>query len=474
MNQTERIIGSEILRKLPYEPNSQQMEIIAALSKFVADTDDRSVFLLNGYAGTGKTSLAGALVAALPALRRQAVLLAPTGRAAKVFAAYSRHSAFTIHRKIYQSRRYNPEDSHFCLARNNHKNTLFIVDEASMIANNASEGAVFGTGCLLDDLITYVYSGDGCRLILLGDVAQLPPVGYTDSPALAPATLQGFGLTVYSFSLTEVARQRSSSGILHNATMIRQIIASGKLEAPTLEISGFDDVEVVSGEFLSEKVEECYAQEGGAVETIIITRSNKRAVMFNQGIRARVLYMDAEITTGDMLLVAKNNYFWAADYDGIDFIANGDVAVVKRISEVTEEYGFRFADVTLEFPDYNNAEIDAKIILDALYAESPALSREQNNNLYLRVMDDYAHITRKSEKYKRLKQDPFFNALQVKFAYSVTCHKAQGGQWRNVFVDMGYIPEEAFSNVDFYRWLYTSFTRATDHIFLINPPLATR
>lgn len=253
MNQTERIIGSEILRKLPYEPNSQQMEIIAALSKFVADTDDRSVFLLNGYAGTGKTSLAGALVAVLPALRRQAVLLAPTGRAAKVFAAYSRHSAFTIHRKIYQSRRYNPEDSHFCLARNNHKNTLFIVDEASMIANNASEGAVFGTGCLLDDLITYVYSGEGCRLILLGDVAQLPPVGYTDSPALAPAMLQGFGLTVYSFSLTEVARQRSSSGILHNATMIRQIIASGKLEAPTLEISGFDDVEVVSGEFLSER-----------------------------------------------------------------------------------------------------------------------------------------------------------------------------------------------------------------------------
>lgn len=333
---------------------------------------------------------------------------------------------------------------------------------------------MFGTGCLLDDLITYVYSGEGCRLILLGDVAQLPPVGYTDSPALAPATLQGYALTVYSFSLTEVARQRSSSGILHNATMIRQIIASGKLEAPTLEISGFDDVEVVSGEFLSEKVEECYAQEGGAAETIIITRSNKRAVMFNQGIRARVLYMDAEITTGDMLLVAKNNYFWAADYDGIDFIANGDVAVVKRISEVTEEYGFRFADVTLEFPDYNNAEIDAKIILDALYAESPALSREQNNNLYLRVMDDYAHITRKSEKYKRLKQDPFFNALQVKFAYSVTCHKAQGGQWRNVFVDMGYIPEEAFSNVDFYRWLYTSFTRATDHIFLINPPLATK
>ncbi len=474
MNKTEQVIGTEILRRLPYEPNSQQMEIIAALSKFVADSDDRSVFLLNGYAGTGKTSLAGALVNALPSLRMRAVLLAPTGRAAKVFSGYSSHSAFTIHRKIYQSRRFNPEDTKFSLARNNHKHTFFIVDEASMIANNASEGAVFGTGCLLDDLITYVYSGENCRLILLGDVAQLPPVGYTDSPALSAATLQGYGLTVYNFALTQVARQRLESGILHNATMIRQIIASGKLAAPTLEVTQFPDVEVVSGEYLSEKVEECYAKEDGRESTIIITRSNKRAVMFNQGIRARVLYMDAEITTGDMLLVAKNNYFWAADYDDIDFIANGDVAVVKRISEVTNLYGFRFADATLEFPDYNHTEIDTKIILDALYAEAPSLTRQQNDALYYNVMADYADIPRKSEKYKRLKQDPFFNALQVKFAYSVTCHKAQGGQWRNVFVDMGYLPEEAFSNVDFYRWLYTSFTRATDHIYLINPPLATK
>ena len=474
MNEKERFIGTEILRQLPYEPNEQQLEIVAALCKFVADPDERTAFLLNGYAGTGKTSMAGALVNALPALRMRAVLLAPTGRAAKVFSGYSGHSAFTIHRKIYQSKRYNPEDAHFSLARNNHKHTLFIVDEASMIANNASEGAVFGTGCLLDDLITYVYSGEGCRLILLGDVAQLPPVGYTDSPALSPATLQGFGLTVYSYSLTQVARQRQESGILYNATMIRSIIASGKLEKPTLEVTKFPDIEVVSGEFLSEKVEDCYASEDGRENTIIITRSNKRAVMFNQGIRARVLYMDAEITTGDMLLVAKNNYYWAADYDDIDFIANGDVAIVKRISEVTQLYGFRFADATLEFPDYNHIEIDTKIILDALYAEAPSLTREQNNNLYLNVMADYADITRKSEKYKRLKEDPYFNALQVKFAYSVTCHKAQGGQWRNVFVDMGYLPEEAYSNVDFYRWLYTSFTRATDHIYLINPPLATK
>lgn len=471
MTEAEKNIGEEILRKLPYEPNEQQMELVAALSKFAADHDERSVFLLNGYAGTGKTSLSAAFVNALPAIRKRAVLLAPTGRAAKVFSGYSRHSAFTIHRKIYQSRRFNPEDARFGLARNNHKDTFFIVDEASMIANNPTESAVFGTGCLLDDLITYVYSGEGCRLILSGDSAQLPPVGYTDSPALSATVLQGYGLTVYSFGLTEVARQKKESGILHNATCIRDIIASGSFSAPTLHLSRFPDIETIGGEMLAETVESCYNADG-AEETIIVTRSNKRAVMFNQGIRARVLYMEAEITTGDMLLVAKNNYFWAEGYDNIDFIANGDVATVRRISNETELYGFRFADVSLEFPDYG-VEIDAKIVLDALYSESPALSREQNNNLFLRVMEDYAGIPRKSEKFKQLKKNPYFNALQVKFAYSVTCHKAQGGQWKNVFIDMGYIPENAYGNVDFYRWLYTSFTRATGKIYLINPPLAT-
>ena len=471
MTEKERIIGTELLRRLPYEPNPQQMELVAALSKFAADTDERSLFLLNGYAGTGKTSLMSAFVNSLPAIRCRAEMLAPTGRAAKVLAAYSGRSAFTIHRKIYQSRRYDPADARFSLARNNHKDTIFVVDEASMIANNPNEGAIFGTGCLLDDLITYVYSGERCRLVLLGDVAQLPPVGYTDSPALSSAVLQGYGLSVYSFSLTEVARQRHDSGILHNATAIRDIIASGHLQAPTIRISGFPDVEVVTGEYLAERVEDCYNTDG-VEETIIVTRSNKRAVMFNQGIRGRVLYMESEITTGDMLLVAKNNYFWAEDYEGIDFIANGDVAVVKRITHQTELYGFRFADVTLEFPDYGT-ELDAKIILDALYSESPALNREQANNLYMAVMEDYADIPQKREKFKQLKKNPYFNALQVKFAYSVTCHKAQGGQWKNVFIDMGYIPEEAFSNIDFYRWLYTSFTRATSRIFLINPPLAT-
>ena len=360
----------------------------------------------------------------------------------------------------------------FNLKRNNFKNTYFIVDEASMISNHPGEYAVFGTGRLLDDLITYVYEGEGCRLILLGDVAQLPPVGYTDSPALSPEILHSYHLTVYSYTLTDVARQRHDSGILHNATTIRKIISSGELEPPVIRVKGYNDIEVITGEFLSEKIEECYDSDG-IDETIIITRSNKRAVMFNQGVRGRVLYMESEICSGDMLLVAKNNYHWADNGDvEMDFIANGDVAIVKRMRSTSELYGFRFADVTLEFPDYH-CEFDAKIILDALYSDTPALSREQNERLLNNVMEDYADIPRRAERFKKLKQDPYFNALQVKFAYSVTCHKAQGGQWKNVFIDMGYIPEEAYNNIDFYRWLYTSFTRAYGKIYLINPPLQT-
>lgn len=465
-------IGIRILNQLPYEPNRQQMELVAAFSRFVTDTEPRQAFVLNGYAGTGKTSLTSALVSSLSDIGIRTILLAPTGRAAKVFAAYSGHGASTIHHHIYQSRKFDPQAMAFNLKRNNFKNTYFIVDEASMISNHPGEYAVFGTGRLLDDLITYVYEGEGCRLILLGDVAQLPPVGYTDSPALSPEILHSYHLTVYSYTLTDVARQRHDSGILHNATTIRKIISSGELEPPVIRTKGYNDIEVITGEFLSEKIEECYDSDG-IDETIIITRSNKRAVMFNQGVRGRVLYMESEICSGDMLLVAKNNYHWADNGDvEMDFIANGDVAIVKRMRSTSELYGFRFADVTLEFPDYH-CEFDAKIILDALYSDTPALSREQNERLLNNVMEDYADIPRRAERFKKLKQDPYFNALQVKFAYSVTCHKAQGGQWKNVFIDMGYIPEEAYNNIDFYRWLYTSFTRAYGKIHLINPPLQT-
>lgn len=465
-------IGEEILRQLPYDPNPQQMELVAAFCKFVTDSEPRPAFVLNGYAGTGKTSLTSALVRALSGSGIRTILLAPTGRAAKVFASYSGHGASTIHHHIYQSRKFDPQAMTFSLKRNNYKNTYFIVDEASMIANHPGEYAVFGTGRLLDDLITYVYEGEGCRLILLGDVAQLPPVGYADSPALSPEVLHGYGLTVYSYTLTEVARQRHGSGILQNATMIRDIITSGNLMPPAIHVKQYDDIEAITGEFLAETIDRCYGKDG-IEETIIVTRSNKRAVMYNQGVRGRVLYMESEICTGDMLLVAKNNYHWASASEGkMDFIANGDTAIVKRLSGITELYGFRFADVTLEFPDYQ-CELDAKIILDALYSETPALSREQNERLYTNVLEDYADIPRRAERFKKLKEDPYYNALQVKFAYSVTCHKAQGGQWRNVFIDMGYIPEEAYGNIDFYRWLYTSFTRSYGKIYLINPPLET-
>ena len=465
-------LGEEILRQLPYEPNGQQMEVVAAFSKFVTDNEPRPAFVLNGYAGTGKTSLTSALVRALASVGIRAILLAPTGRAAKVFSSYSGHGASTIHHHIYQSRQFDPQSMAFSLRRNNFKNTYFIVDEASMIANHPGEYAVFGTGRLLDDLITYVYESEGCRLILLGDIAQLPPVGYTDSPALSPEILHGYGLTVYSYTLTEVARQRHDSGILQNATMIRNIITSGELKPPVIHVARFDDMEVVTGEFLAERIEECYDKDG-IDETIIVTRSNKSAVMFNQGVRGRVLYMESELCVGDILLVAKNNYHWSANSDGkMDFIANGDTAIVRRLSGVTEMHGFRFADATLEFPDYQ-CEFDAKIVLDALYSDTPALSRSQNEKLYMSVMEDYADIPRLKERYKKLKEDPYYNALQVKFAYSVTCHKAQGGQWRNVFIDMGYIPEDAYKNIDFYRWLYTSFTRSYGKIYLINPPLPT-
>ena len=463
-------IGEEILRQLPYDPNRQQMELVAAFGKFVADAADRSAFVLNGYAGTGKTSLTSALVRALGEMGIRCVLLAPTGRAAKVFSTYSGHAASTIHHHIYQSKRFDPEAMAFGLKKNNYKGTFFIVDEASMISNTAGDNAVFGTGRLLDDLITYVYSGENCHLILLGDVAQLPPVGYSDSPALSPEVLHAYSLTVYCYTLTEVARQREDSGILYNATEIRKTISSGILVPPTIHAKAFDDVEAVTGEFLTELIDDCYSRDGEQ-ETIIVTRSNKNAVLFNQGGRARVLDMECELDVGDMLMIAKNNYHWAGDdNDRMDFIANGDVAIVRSLGAVEKMHGFRFCDATLEFPDYD-IEIDAKIILDALYAESPALSRDQQERLYQAVLADYADIPRKNERYKAIKQDPYFNALQVKFAYAVTCHKAQGGQWKNVFVDMGYIPEEAFYQLDFYRWLYTSFTRAYGKIYLINPPL---
>ena len=458
---------------LDYEPNQEQTELIAAFAKFCLDSPPNSVLVLDGYAGTGKTSLTGALVRALAYINRKTMLLAPTGRAAKVFAEYSRGQAFTIHRKIYRQKSYTPQYGNFSLAENKHTDTIFIVDEASMVGNSPAEGAAFGSGRLLDDLTHYVYSGDGCRLILLGDRAQLPPVGFDESPALSQSALQGYGLAVYHFSLTEVVRQRGDSGVLENATRLRNAIArfqAGTLQrllSPTLRLSGYPDIEPLSGEFLLEKIDDCYSRDGLA-ETIVITRSNKRATLYNLGIRAQALYREEELTGGDMLLVAKNNYFWSESYKDLDFIANGDVAQVRRVGGAESLYGLRFANVTLEFPDHD-IEIEARVILDTLTSDTPALTSQQSDTLYSAVMQELEGDKRK--RHQALKRHPYFNALQVKYGYAVTCHKAQGGQWKNVFIDMGSIPADATATLDFYRWLYTALTRARERVYLINSRL---
>ena len=459
------LLVQQIESCLPYTPNREQRVLLHNLADFILDERGDSLFLLRGYAGTGKTSLVGALVKTLTQLQRKVVLLAPTGRAAKVFARYAAHPAYTIHRKIYRQKSYSPDMEGFLIGDNLAKHTLFIVDEASMIANAAGEGTVYGSGRLLDDLVEYVYSGEGCRLILLGDTAQLPPVGQEQSPALDATLLRGYGLQVLEYELREVARQATESGILYNATRLRENMEALPLPCPRLLLDGFPDVESLSGEYLVERISDSYDRVG-LDETIVITRSNKRANIFNQGIRNQILYREEELTAGDLLLVAKNNYFWGREYKEVDFIANGDVARVVRVSRQTEMYGFRFADVQLYFPDLE-VEIEAKILLDTLSSDSPSLTREQQESLFSQVMADYYDVTTKREKMKRLKVDPWFNALQVKYAYGVTCHKAQGGQWKHVYIDMGYIRQNVVS-LDFYRWLYTAFTRATEKIWLVN------
>ncbi|HIT82213.1 MAG TPA: AAA family ATPase [Candidatus Caccoplasma merdavium] len=450
---------------LPYVPTEEQAGLVARLAEFLWDDNVPSVFVIKGYAGTGKTSLVGALVKTLETFERACVLLAPTGRAAKVFASYAAHPAYTIHKKIYRQRAFTGDFTGFQLAHNAHKNTFFIVDEASMIANEAAEGAHYGSGLLLDDLFDFVYSGAGCRLILLGDTAQLPPVGQVRSPALDEEYLRRYGYPVFSCELTHVVRQVEESGVLFNATRLRNAMQENPLPVPSIAWRRFPDVSLVGGDELIEVLSSAYRRDG-MDETIIVTRSNKRANIFNQGIRNRILYREEELASGDLLLVARNNYFWSEKYEKLDFIANGDVARVVRVRRVCEMYGFRFADVVLYFPDYEE-EMEAKVILDTLHSESPSLTAEENTRLFNAVMEDYADVPSKRERLKRLKNDPWFNALQVKYAYAVTCHKAQGGQWANVFIDMGYIRPDMLG-LDFYRWLYTAFTRTTGRLWLIN------
>lgn len=469
-------LGALIRENFLHNPTKEQEKAISLLSDFLLSREQDSIFLLKGYAGTGKTSLLAALVRTMQQLRLRVMLLAPTGRAAKVLSNYAGAPAFTIHRKIYRQKSITEMDV-FQNNINMRQDTLFIVDEASMIANDAHEQTMFGTGRLLDDLMQYVYSCNGCRLLLVGDTAQLPPVGETESPALSRTMLEGYGMEVTELCLTQVVRQLEESGILWNATMLRSLIQNDDVYAfPKLRGKSFPDIKVLPGNELIEALEQSYRNHG-TDGTIVVTRSNKRANIFNNGIRTRILDYETELSGGDLIMVAKNNYYWtereqAANgvvADAMTFIANGDVAIVRRMRNERSFYGFRFADVTLCFPDYDHRELDVTILLDTLQSESPALTRQQQETLFNGVWEDYPELTNKRDRMKRLRQDIYYNALQIKYAYAVTCHKAQGGQWEHVYIDQGYINEEMLSP-DYFRWLYTAITRATEQVYLVNWP----
>ncbi|MDR0825477.1 MAG: AAA family ATPase [Prevotella sp.] len=458
----------KIKQNFPFEPTGQQQAALEKIVNFLFLPKEESLFLLRGYAGTGKSSLLGALVKTMAEFKQKTVLLAPTGRAAKVFSAYANHPAFTIHKKIYRQQKFAGDFGSFGLMDNLYKDTLFIVDEASMISNDGLDSSSFGTGRLLDDLIHYIYSGENCRLLLIGDSAQLPPVMEENSPALQTAVLEGYGLEVHEAMLSQIVRQAESSGILYNATNIRNALNEGKTGAyPKLILNDFPDIIRINGEELIDEISASYDRDG-LENTMIISRSNKRSNIYNQGVRNRILYREEELSTGDMLMITKNNYYWTEKIDGIDFLANGEIVEVLRVRREQDLYGFRFRDVLVRSADHD-IELEIKILMDTLYSEAAGLTRQRSEELFLNVLEDYADLSTKSAKMKRLKVDPFFNAVQVKFAYAVTCHKAQGGEWNTVFLDLGYISEEHLG-INFYRWLYTAITRASTKLYLVNLP----
>lgn len=461
-------LNNLLIQKLPFEPTESQQLLINALSEYITSNEPDEIMLIKGYAGTGKTTMINALTQVLDSLKIRSVLMAPTGRAAKVMAGYTGKPAFTIHKSIYRQQSSSDGMGRFVLDKNLFKSTYFIVDEASMISNEAGESSVFGSGRLLDDLLEYVYSGVNCRLILVGDTAQLPPVGLVVSPALEESVLEDYGFSVKSVELTEVVRQAKDSGILYNATNIRDLVGSEEEINGffPIELDLFEDLSRISGAELIETISSCY-DKYGIFETTVVTRSNKRANLFNKGIRGSILYKENEIERGDLLMVVKNNYFWPAEGSGIDFIANGDIAEIISIRGYEELYGLRYANVSIRLVDYENVELECKIFLETLSLESASFSYEQNRELFNAVAEDYIDIRNKRERWKKIRENPYFNALQVKYAYALTCHKAQGGQWKAVFVDHGYLTGDMLDK-EYYRWLYTAFTRPTEKLYLVN------
>ncbi len=457
----------QIVKAFPHEPTPQQLELFDKLHEFLIRDNGDECFILRGYAGTGKTTVVGALVKALKYYNYKSVLLAPTGRAAKVITNYSGRKAFTIHKRIYRRKSAMNIDDAFRLADNLASDTLFIVDEASMISDRLA-GNTHDT--LLHDLVSYVYNTKNCKLMLVGDTAQLPPVGADNSPALDMKLMKAeFALEMFGFELTDVLRQQKDSGILLNATSLRDIIRKGKIVTPQVVTKGYKDVFRMTGERLEEGLNYAYNKYGydGA---LIVCRSNKNANLYNRQIRARILQREEELTGGDQVMVVRNNYFWLQDQEegSTGFIANGDIARIKKVRRFEDMYGFRFADVQLEFIDYaEDPVIECKVLMDTLYSEAPALLTDEQKRFFLEVMKDYEHIASRKAQLDELKLNPYYNALQIKFAYAVTCHKAQGGQWEAVFVDQGYLTEEMI-NMDFLRWFYTACTRASRELFLVN------
>lgn len=458
-------ISDRLLENLDFQPTLGQEDLIRELGIFLASEADNEIMLVKGYAGTGKTTLVKSLVKTLNSLKQKSVLLAPTGRAAKVLTAYSGHPAWTIHKKIYRQKAGSDGLGEFVLDRNLHKNTCFIVDEASMIGDRSPD-VFFGTGDLLRDLVDYVEAGSQCRLVLVGDTAQLPPVGLDMSPALNPERLESFGYRIREIELTDVVRQAEDSGILHNATYIRNLITDGLAEYPQFNFDSFPDITLISGSELLECISSSYDRYGNS-DTIVVTRSNKRANKFNAGIRSQILWREEQLSPGDLLMVVKNNYFWKDEEKRIDFIANGDIIRVEKVLATEEVHGHRFANILVTLPDYRDIEMEVKVLLDVIDLETPSLDYTKQKTLYLSVAEDYPNEPSRRKVADKISTDPFYNALQVKFAYAVTCHKAQGGQWKSVFLDQGYFTDEMLS-LDYLRWLYTAFTRASEKLYLVN------
>lgn len=460
-----KFVAAQILENLAFEPTEGQRAMIEELGAFVGSDDPGEIMLVRGFAGTGKTTLVNSLVKTLASMKQKCVLLAPTGRAAKVLTSYTGLSAWTIHKKIYRQKSGKDGLGEFTLDRNLHKNTYFIVDEASMIGDRSPD-AFFGSGDLLRDLLDYVEMGTACSLVLVGDTAQLPPVGLDISPALDRERLEQFGYRTREIEMTDVIRQAKGSGILYNATSIRKLIEAQVRAYPDFNFDSFEDISMLNGADLLETISASYDRYG-AGETIVVTRSNKRANRFNSGIRSQILWREEKLSAGDLLMVVKNNYFWKDEEKKIDFIANGDIIQVERILGTEEVHGHRFADVDVSLPDYGNIELQVKLLLDVIDLETASLGREEQRELYMSVSEDYPEAINRRQKATKVSTDPYFNALQVKFSYAVTCHKAQGGQWKSVFLDQGFFTDEML-NQDYLRWLYTAFTRASERLYLVN------